>query len=119
MLDLVVNILLSDSGAHALALVSTVAGCHLANLWNEMPMHTCAGRTQNDANELSDRDTRDQIGTHTIRSGHTYQIGIRSGHTRDQIGTHVSDRYQIGTHARGSRTRDRGSSLARIRLRHD
>jgi len=46
MLDLVVNILLSDSGAHALALVSTVAGCHLANLWNEMPMHTCAGRSQ-------------------------------------------------------------------------
>lgn len=46
MLDLVVSILLSDSGAHALALVSTFAGCHLANLWNETPMHTCARRSE-------------------------------------------------------------------------
>ena len=46
MLELVVNILLGDNGAHALALISTVTGSHLANLWQETPMHTCAGRIQ-------------------------------------------------------------------------
>lgn len=46
MLEQVMNILSSNSGAYALALVSTIASYGLANLWDETVAHARSGRTQ-------------------------------------------------------------------------
>jgi hypothetical protein len=46
MFELIVNVLLSDSGALIFALASTIASCYLASVWSKMSIRSRFGRTE-------------------------------------------------------------------------